>query len=202
MCVHESCLHNASLLPSPFLNKHSLCYIKREGLQRVHTKPQKQASTPKPGNQMMYKFVQSFDHCWMDRAPSAFSPLSFLTLAWAKRDLGLALLACLFRKALILAVQGLMMLSDGETYCLVVSAAILDWNTWRWYSMLLTSLLAFCWSMVALTSLSPRTADIVLFFLVRGEEKEGGLVLAKKMYNDQREYVSSACGLVTGALLL
>lgn len=40
---------------------------------------------------MMYKFVQRFDHCWMDRAPSAFSPLSFLTLAWAKRDLGLAL---------------------------------------------------------------------------------------------------------------
>lgn len=116
------------------------------------------------------------------------------------------LLACLFRKALILAVQGLMMLSDGETYCLVLltatvsmlvlllhdgplwrrfddddddddsaededekeadeetyvsAAAILDWKTCRWYSMLLTSLTCCCCcSTGALTSLSPRIEE-------------------------------------------
>lgn len=58
----------------------------------------------------------------MDLLPKRLSPLSFLALAWAKRDFGLALLTCLFRRALILAEQGLMMLSDGETYCLVLIA--------------------------------------------------------------------------------
>ena len=39
-----------------------------------------------------------------------------------KRD-GTYLLACLLRKALILAVQGLIMLSEGETYCLALLTA-------------------------------------------------------------------------------
>lgn len=38
--------------------------------------------------------------------------------AWANSDLGLALPTCFVRRALSLAVQGLIMLSDGETYCL------------------------------------------------------------------------------------
>lgn len=85
-------------------------------------------------------------------APKMLSPFSFLALAWAKRDFGLALskkkrfplatslkrcgekaraaleqtylLTCLLRKALILAEQGLMMLSEGETYCFALDAKL------------------------------------------------------------------------------
>jgi hypothetical protein len=69
---------------------------------------------------------------------------------------------CLLRRALSFAVQGLIMLSEGEMYCfdlLFIPSAnialtcagqggttyspcsILDCRTWRWYSMLLTSAL-------------------------------------------------------------
>lgn len=88
---------------------------------------------------------------------------------------------CLLRRALSLAVQGLMMLSDGEMYVLDLSRtmefrvllllllrgcslsyfswAILFCRTWRWYSMLLRSLVDWgsLATTVALTSLSPST---------------------------------------------
>lgn len=55
--------------------------------------------------------------------------------------------------------------AGGCTY--VSSSAILDWRTWRWYSMLLTSLPKTCWStMEALASLSARTLDDMVLCVV------------------------------------
>lgn len=84
----------------------------------------------------------------MDLAePNGLSePASLLALAWAKSDLGLALYnlvrnrlllkemtdlergtyleTCLLRRALIFCEQGLMMLSEGETYCCELKGAL------------------------------------------------------------------------------
>lgn len=146
-------------------------------------------------------------HCPIDRAPSAFSSASFLTLACANSDLGFALqtpnkrqqnrppisfksqkraniLASMLisqsinlgrarahnvvrRRNILLdpthpasartAKQGA---QEKTTYG---SAAILDWNTCRWYSMLFTSLEGWHCSTGALTSFSPRMPDIFYY---------------------------------------
>lgn len=81
----------------------------------------------------------------LDEPKGLSEPAIFLALAWAKSDLGLALRilvrnrlllramadagrgtyleTCLLRRALIFWEQGLMMLSDGETYCCALKGA-------------------------------------------------------------------------------
>ena len=101
---------------------------------------------------------------------------------------------CLLRKALSLAVQGLIRLSEGEMYVLFLWAEVsqrwafafeghgldrityspsstLDWKTCLWYSMLITSgfVLALAsaptWAVIdVLTSLAARTLEDMLSF--------------------------------------
>lgn len=102
--------------------------------------------------------------------PNNPSPSSFLADAWANRDLGLTFPTCLLRRALSFAVQGLIMLSEGEMYCLVWASSILDCRTWRWYSMLLIEdfELDSCEVIVALTSFADSTfVDILAIARMR-----------------------------------
>lgn len=122
--------------------------VKKKIKESARVEPRMSAQNKKMKKNKKKSRQSSRSYCSIDRAPSTFSSLSFFALAWANSDLGLILhththtsqqprhhhifyqspkeapatylLICLFLNALILAVQGLMMLSDGETYGLVL----------------------------------------------------------------------------------